>query len=251
MPNPIAIVVASSAARTSTGSTAALDLLDPLVFTDGLQRGVASLLLEVTAVSGTNPLLTVTIETSPSGTSWEPALAFDVTGAVGFQRRKFGTLERYVRISWAVAGTSSPTFTFLVSGWAEIVYATHEDFYALGLPKAAVGDTDPPDLLTASLLAASSKANSLIPRQYKLPLSSPYPESLKSAVCEIAAYKFLQQRGFDPDDPADKEVKAASDAALAWLDGIDNGNTVPDWIDATPGVDDVAPDVFTNEPRGW
>jgi hypothetical protein len=250
VPLPLAVTVQTSQTVTASGSGAAVDLLDPAFAPDGLPRAVVTLLLDVTAASGTSPSLTVTVETSPSGSSWEPVLAFAAQLGTGYQRLRFGPLERYVRVRWVVAGTL-PSITFSITGTAEVVYADHDDFYALGLPHAAIGTTDPPDLLTSCLLAASSQVTSRVPPRYKFPLRAPYPESLKQAVCAIAALKFLQQRGFDPDDPADKEVEDAHDEALAWLEGIATDETIPDWIDATPSVDDVAPDVFTNDMRGW
>jgi len=249
MPSPLAIIVAASAARTTSGASAALDLLDLVAFPDQLPRGVATLLLDVTAASGTNARLDVVIETSPSGSSWEPVLAFDQVAATSYHRMKFGTLERYVRARWTVAGTT-PSFTFAITGSAEIIYATHDDFYGLGLPKSAVGITEPPDLLTSCLLAASSYASGKLSCVATLPIAAPYPESLKLAVCEVAAWKFLAQRGFDPDDPADKEVKLRHDAAVTWLYGLCTGDTELEPVVPNAATSTYA-EVYSDEPREW
>lgn len=251
MPLPLSFTLKASTTETTSGQAASFDLLGSTFATDGLSRRIATLLLEVTAASGTFPELTVTVETSPNATSWQPVLSFEIKKAVGFQRLKFAPLERYVRATWvATAGSGSPSFTFAIAGTAEVIYAGPDDFYGYGLPKAAVGTPDPTDLLSSCLLAASSQANAWIPRAYKLPLKEPYPDSLKKIVCELAAYKFLSQRGFDPDDPADKEIKTNHDAAREWLDSLGEG-AVPDWVDATPEETEFAAAVVSAAPRGW
>lgn len=249
MPNLLALTLQASGPQTTSGASAAFDLALLSWATDGLTRQAATLRLEVTAASGTTPTLNVTIETSPNTTSWKQVLVYDQLGAVGYQRLATASLERYVRAKWTIAGTL-PSFTLLVAGDAETIYATPTDFYAFGIPAIAVGVTDPVDLLARCLLAASSEANAKIPREYALPIKYPYPDSLKMRVSEIAAYKFISQRGFDPDDPADKELKTNSDAARKWLDDLGKG-TVPDWIDATPDVFDGGAAVVSRPIRGW
>jgi hypothetical protein len=250
MPNPLALTLQALGAVTASGTSAVFDLLDPTFAEDGLKRRLAELMIEVTAVAGTAPTLNVTVQTSPNTTSFQDVLAFREFEAVGYQRLKFATLERYVRISYTVAGTL-PSFTFQVTGDAHVIYADTEDFFSYGLPRAAVPETtDPVDLLSSCLLAASSTANAKIPRAYKLPLKDPYPESLRLRVSKLAAFSFLSQRGYDPDDAADKEVKAASDDAEKWLDGL-GGGVEPDWIDSTTDTYDAGAGVASGPRRDW
>lgn len=250
MPLPLSLTLQASVVQTGNGQSAAFDLLLSSFATDGLARRVATLLLEVTAASGTAPTLIVTIETSPNTSSWKTVLSFTTVTAITFERLTFAPLERYVRARWTIAGPVSPSFTFAISGSAEVIYADNEDFYRYGLPKVAVQDLDPVDLLSRELLAASSFFNSKIPRAYTLPLKEPYPESLKQKVCEFAAYPMLCVRGFDPDDAGDKEVKDRHEDAEEWAQDLGDG-TVPDWIDATPDVTDFGGAIVSQPRRGY
>ena len=253
MPNPLALTLQASAAQVASGQSAVFDLLDPAFAEDVLPRRLAELMLEVTAVAGTEPRLNVTVQTAPNTLGFEDVLSYREFSGVGFQRLKFAPLERYVRIAYTIAGAGA-SFTFKVSGDAHVIYADHEDFYRHGLPKVAVFDpdvpTNPVDLLSGSLLGASSAANAQIPRAHTLPLKPPYPESLKRACCKLAALDFLTQRGFNPDDPADKAVAKAAEKAEEWLDALGSG-AQPDWIDATPDETDAGAYMATRPRRGW
>lgn len=101
------ITPAASAARTVTGNDSAIELGD---------RGVARLKLDVTAASGTSPTLNVTIQTSRDGVTWYTAGTFPQATAVSNESKVFA-VDRFVRASWAIAGTS-PSFTFSIVGEA-------------------------------------------------------------------------------------------------------------------------------------
>lgn len=100
------VVLAPSSARTAAGSGPAVDTGE---------RSTLRLTLNVTAASGTSPSLTVTIEHSGDGSTWRPHSSFAAATAVTTERKTFGGIDRYVRATWAVAGTT-PSFTFSVSG---------------------------------------------------------------------------------------------------------------------------------------
>lgn len=102
------VELASSAARTATGDGSSVEVGD---------RGVVRLLLDVTAASGTSPTLDVTVETSFDGTTWRQAGTFTQQTAVGTERKSFSGLDRFVRVTWTIGGTT-PSFTFEVSGEA-------------------------------------------------------------------------------------------------------------------------------------
>lgn len=78
-------------------------------------RGVSN----VTAATGTTPSLTVNIQTShdDGGTdAWRTVASFTAQTAAGASAWKnFGPLDRYVRATWTVSGTT-PSITFGVSG---------------------------------------------------------------------------------------------------------------------------------------
>ena len=100
-----AIMLLPSAARTtsgaSDGSSAAAEFRE------------ANVLLDITAVSGTTPSLTATVETSADGTSWFTHTAFSAKTAAGKDIQKLGSLGSYLRVSYAISGTT-PSFTFSV-----------------------------------------------------------------------------------------------------------------------------------------
>lgn len=107
--NTAALTLKSSGAVTANGSDAAVEVGD---------RGAARLLLDVTAVSGTTPSMTVTVETSYDGsTNWQTVGSFAAKTAVGQERKVFAGLDRFVRVSQAVSGTT-PSFTYSVAGEA-------------------------------------------------------------------------------------------------------------------------------------
>ena len=100
-----AITLLPSAARTTggagDGTSAAAE------FREG------NVLLDITAVSGTTPSLTVTVETSADGLSWFPHTAFAAKTAVGKDVLKLSNLGSFARVSYAISGTT-PSFTFSV-----------------------------------------------------------------------------------------------------------------------------------------
>jgi phage gp36-like protein len=252
VPNPLALTLQAYGPQTTSGSSAVVDLLAPVFAEDGLKRRLAELMIEVTAISGVGATLKARVQTSPNTTSFRDVLAFPEFVELGFHKLCFSPLERYIRLAWDIGG-ATPSVTFTVYGDAHVIYASPDDFFRYGLPRQAAAPddgTDPVDLLSAQLLAASSDANSKIPRAYTLPLKDPYPDSLKRRVCKIAAYYFLQQRGFDPESEPDKKVEDEHDAAWEWLDAL-GGGVEPDWVDATPDVYDAGAGTASGPRRDW
>ena len=77
----------------------------------------ATFFLNITAVSGTNPTLDVTIKTyDPITASWHLLATFDqkssITTDVGYVQ--YG-LSKQVACDYVVGGTNTPTFTFSVT----------------------------------------------------------------------------------------------------------------------------------------
>lgn len=102
--------VVPSAARTTTGTSAAIDVGD---FARAL-----SLLANVTAASGTTPTLDLSVEWShDGGTTWaagDPADAFTQSTAASAKIRQVALKAPTYRLRWTIAGTT-PSFTFAVS----------------------------------------------------------------------------------------------------------------------------------------
>lgn len=100
-------VVSGNITATTTGP--AIELGD---------RGTLRLDLNVLAVSGTTPSLTVAIETSKDGlTNWQPVGNFTAATAAGVTRKIFSGIDRHVRVVETVTGTT-PSFSRIVSGEA-------------------------------------------------------------------------------------------------------------------------------------
>lgn len=103
----------ASAARTTTGQSAADGVLD-----NAAQLAVA---VNVTAVGGTTPSMTIGVQWSFDGVNW-----FDADGtpdtlaaitATGLKAKTFQRKAPFHRITWTITGTT-PSFTFDVKTWA-------------------------------------------------------------------------------------------------------------------------------------
>lgn len=104
------ITLALSAARTTSGNAGAVP---------SGPYGTLRLTLDITAVSGTTPSMTVTIETSPDGTTnWTTiGTPFAAQTGVANIRKVVTGADRFVRASYTITGTT-PSFTFSVTGVA-------------------------------------------------------------------------------------------------------------------------------------
>jgi hypothetical protein len=100
------VTIAASAVRSGSGSSGAFGTT---------VYGTLRLLLDVTAAVAPTSL-NVTVETSADGTTWYTVGTFAAkSSAPSSERKTFGALDRLVRVSWVIVGTS---FTFSVAGEA-------------------------------------------------------------------------------------------------------------------------------------
>lgn len=107
-----AVTLVGSAARTTNGNSGPIALND---------RGdTLHLLLGVTAVSGTTPSMTVTIEWSHDGVNFAPLEGtpdgFTAVTATGAKLKSIPIRGPFFRLVWAITGTT-PSFTFAVSSY--------------------------------------------------------------------------------------------------------------------------------------
>jgi hypothetical protein len=103
--------LAPTAARTTTGQGAAVDVRD--------LEGPWALLLDAAAGTGTAPTLDVKLQDSDDGsTGWGDVagVAFAQVAAVASRQRIVcvTNTKRYVRAAWTIGGTT-PSFTFSVN----------------------------------------------------------------------------------------------------------------------------------------
>jgi len=108
-----AITVVPSAARTTNGDSTTSPVLD-MDLTNEL-----ILTLNVSAVSGTSPSLTVTLVYYDENTDqWFPIASYAAKATVGQETlRLSGIFGKKLAAEWTISGDSS-SFTFSVSGYA-------------------------------------------------------------------------------------------------------------------------------------
>lgn len=99
-----------SAPRTATGQSSALRIYGDKI----------NLFVDVTAVSGTTPSMTLTVEWSHNGTTWFPAATPDTLGAaITAATKRVHTVDvkgPFARVVWTITGTT-PSFTFAVHAY--------------------------------------------------------------------------------------------------------------------------------------
>ncbi len=94
----------TSAARTAAG--------DSGVWDGYLESASLRAFVNVTAVSGTSPVLTAMLEDSPDGTNWyQLAATANITAAGQTALNYVGPFSDRVRVRYTIAGTT-PSFTF-------------------------------------------------------------------------------------------------------------------------------------------
>ena len=130
-----------------------------------------------------------------------------------------------------------------------MAYATTDDLYAMGLPAAALTDVESA-AITAALEGASSFCDSYLRGKWGTPIPSP-SYALKLCVCQVAAYRLLCARGFNPEG-LDAVARTSYEEALAWLRDCQKGIAYPQdsTSDATPSVDEGGP-LMSSDTLQW
>lgn len=134
-------------------------------------------------------------------------------------------------------------------------YATIADLEISGLPPAAFGTLNAIQIQGA-LDRASAYADTFLGAKYTLPLAGPtstppvaYDPSLVDAVCQLAAYRLMALRGYNPDNPGDSVIRQGFEDARSWLIRVANGQARLAVVQAQP--ESLQPNVSTSEPRGY
>lgn len=105
------VTVHPSTARTATGNGQAI--------VDSDRGDTLSLVVNVTAASGTTPTLDLAVQWSVDGTTWAPAEtpdAFTQITTTGAKVKTFTVKAPSYRVVWTIGGTT-PSFTFTVHGY--------------------------------------------------------------------------------------------------------------------------------------
>jgi phage gp36-like protein len=125
------------------------------------------------------------------------------------------------------------------------------DLIALpGLPSGAIGTAN--DIKKqAALDAASAYALGKINGRYKGPLVS-WETDLTHAVCKIAIYDLMMDRGYNPSSGADVNIRLRRNDADEWLTAVARGEISPNIVgqaDQSPGYDN--PRIISQPLQGW
>lgn len=243
MAQPLAIAPHPLAAETApTGQGAPVDI--------GASRSAVKLALELTAISGAGESLVVSIQTSADGvTGWRTVDSWSALTAVDKVQLCAADLSRWVRISWALAGTS-PSATFVVSGNAHQLFLQIADVTLSELPAKAITSV-PKNVQANALIVASADGETAMASCFTLPIVTMTSVDVMQRLAQIAAYHIMKYRGFQPQG-ADELIVKAYDDAQAWLLRMSQAKIRP------PGITDSAPTVYeggaavvTSASRGW
>lgn len=119
------------------------------------------------------------------------------------------------------------------------VYAVRADMYQLSASAQAFTNVATADQ-DAALATASRTADSYLTRRFVLPLIS-WDVDLKQAVTDIAAYRLLRARGFNPTKGDAEQMRLGYEDAIKWLKQVGDGAAIPSGlVDSSPaGINDT------------
>jgi phage gp36-like protein len=128
-------------------------------------------------------------------------------------------------------------------------YATVGDLEMTGLPPGALTSVSYETKVAALSRASAYADTALKARGYTMPLAEPYDPVLVDAVVQIAAYRLMVRRGFDPNAPGDAVLRMGYDDAIAFFRRVANGELSIAQAQAVPGAGE--PQVITSTARGY
>jgi len=206
-------------------------------------RSTATVIIVVASLNGTK--LTVQVETSPDQVTWRKV------EAVTFQTPDLDELvvvglDRYVRASWDLVGTSSK---MSIAGSAAQLYANAQDLAALNLGQEVV-ESVAKRILNLALHHASGLAAGYLGARFSLPLHA-WGYDLTGHTASVAAYRFMVSKGYAPEG-SDEHIRKMYEDAIAWFERVAKGELTPgDIVDSTPDISEGGPVIVSTKPRGW
>ena len=238
MPNPLAITLHASAAVSSAGTGTVVDV--------GV-RTYTELQLDVTAIAGT---LAITIESSPTQSSWLALGFFKNITEMGARTLIVPDGHRYLRAKWTITGTA----TFSITGSSHQLYATPADVARVGMAKAALEAIPVADVATACL-NASSEAEGYLAAANTLPITS-VDAATRQHIARMAVFELFRFRSKAASGGVDPMLEIGRSDALTWLNRVATGKLrPPGLVDATPDTQEVgsATDLYviSGPPRRW
>jgi len=238
----------ASAARTTSGASASIDL--------GIHQ-LVRLRITVSSASGTTPTLVVKVQTSTDAISWQDMATSATRTATGFEDLISADGDRYLRITWTIGG-STPSFTFGVAGSSTLVYASATDLARAGAGDSVLVHPDGSPFTAAELSdaleEATDEADDLIGADVFVRPLKAWPRSHRMHVARAARYHALTARGYNPDaqaTPVRDPVRDGYKDAVAYWKMIAAGGGGEGFVDQTPDVDEGGAYVVTTTRRGW
>jgi phage gp36-like protein len=124
-------------------------------------------------------------------------------------------------------------------------YAVYTQLPLYGLPATALGAVTV-EQQTDACVSATDEMNSYFGGRWPLPLVA-WDDSITAKCCEIAAYKLMSIRGFNPAAGADVNYLQRYNAAIAWCKGVRDKAIHPTvTTSAQPSPDYAQPKVYTS-----
>lgn len=127
--------------------------------------------------------------------------------------------------------------------------ATLQDFDDEGIPLESVAGSLDLVQMQRILDKVSAFVLGYVGDKIQLPLVPPIDPPITTAVVQIAAWRMLVRRGFEPENESDKVVRQGFLDAMAWLKDVANGKVRLDQRGSNP--ESLQPSVDTNERRGY
>jgi hypothetical protein len=252
--NPLAVALHASGAETVSGTGDAVDL--------GETRSCVQLALVVTAASGTTPTLDVSIETGPTETGpWRMGGAVAAAlAAAGKTVKTLADLDRWARVTWTIAGTVSPSFTFDLAGTAHTLYAGPSDLSKTAINATAIEEVAP-EVLAECCLRASGDGETALNSSYELPIVS-WGEDLRGHCASRAVFYVMNHRGRSPGQSGIDSLidtmggfaleQGVKSAAQMYFEAVASGRIKPVGIvDQTPDDFEGSGFVASGPPRRW
>ena len=110
-----------------------------------------------------------------------------------------------------------------------MAYASTQDLLEVGMPQQALGQLSPAQI-AAQLQAASNKLDEGFRGRYgngPSPLLLEWDTSITEAVAQIAAYKLMKIRGYDPDSGADTTFRDGYNDAMTFIGAVQRQQAHP------------------------
>ncbi len=249
MSNALDITLLPLGLQSASGEGAAIDIVD---VDSGLPlRTTLVLSVNVTAITGTDPQLTITVETSGALTGpWRVVESLDEVlneNSTDSYPMLVGDCKRFVRVAWTIGGTDTPGFTFGVSGNAQVTYADRQDMINYGM-SAAVLDQISEDMKLRALVAASAEMSTNLSVSFTLPITA-WGEDVTKHTAILAVWTAVSGNFREGVDQTLIDLK---DDTMAFLRRIGDGRLRPKTIiDSTPEVQEDSVVVASLPSRNW